>query len=77
MPRKTRQKPIYERGGYKLYPARAGRSNLEIIWYDEARKRERSTSVTAGCEREGLLAVDRLYLTITEGAIDPAIACVL
>jgi len=67
MPREKRPKPIYERGGYKLYPARAGRTNLEIIWYDAARKRERSASAGTSSEREGRLAVDRLYLASAEG----------
>lgn len=61
MPRTKRQKPLYQRGPFSLYP-RDGR-NLEIVWYDEAAKRERSTSARTGDVGEGRLALDRKYLS--------------
>ena len=66
MPRQKRPKPIYERGGFKLY-RRPDRANLEIVWYDAARKRERSASAGTSSDRDGRLAVDRLYLSSVEG----------
>ena len=57
MPRK---KPIYQRGRHRLYE-RPGR-NLEIIWYDEAKRRERSVSAGSTDIGQGKLALDREYL---------------
>lgn len=60
MPRTKRQKPLYQRGPFALYP-RAGR-NLEIVWYDDTVKRERSASAGTGDVGQGRLALDRKYL---------------
>lgn len=60
MPATKRPDPIYQRGKYRLYP-RAGR-NLEIVWYDEAGKRERCLSSGTTDPAEGRLALDRKYL---------------
>lgn len=65
MPRTKRQKPLYQRGPFALYP-REGR-NLEIVWYDETAKRERSASAGTGDVEQGRLALDRKYLK-AEGA---------
>jgi hypothetical protein len=70
MSRKKRPKPLYQRGSYKLY-ARPDRGNLEIIWYDEARKRERSRSAGTGSVEDGRAEVDRLYLETEGKAICP------
>lgn len=61
MPRTKRPDPLYQRGQFKLYP-RDGR-NLEIVWYDRERKRERSTSAGTTDVGEGMSALDRHYLT--------------
>ena len=61
MPASKRPKPIYQRGTYRLY-RRADRANLEIVWYDDERRRERSTSAGTGDVSAGRLALDRLYL---------------
>lgn len=61
MSSKKRAKPLYQRGKYALH-TRSGRSNLEIVWYDAERKRERSASAGTGDVREGIKALDRLYL---------------
>ena len=61
MPASKRPKPLYRRGPYALYP-RAGR-NLEIVWYDAERKRERSSSAGTADVGQGKLALDRLFLT--------------
>lgn len=60
MPRTKRPKPLYQRGPFALYP-RPGR-NLEIVWYDEAAKRERSASAGTSDVAQGRLALDRRYL---------------
>lgn len=60
MPRTKRPKPLYQRGAFKLYP-RPGR-NLEIVWYDEQARRERSASAGTDDVEVGKLAVDRQYL---------------
>lgn len=60
MPRTKRSKPLYTRGPFALYP-REGR-NLEIVWYDEAAKRERSVSAGTSDVGQGRLALDRKYL---------------
>jgi len=61
MPATKRPKPLYQRGEFKLY-WRADRGTLEIVWYDEARKRERSRSAGTSVEREGRIALDNLYV---------------
>jgi hypothetical protein len=63
MPATKRAKPLYQRGDFRLYP-RPGR-NLEIVWYDSARKRERSTSAGTADIGQGRLALDRLFLEST------------
>jgi len=60
MPATKRPKPLYQRGGFALYQ-RDGR-NLEIVWYDAARKRERSASAGTRDPEVGQLAVDRKFL---------------
>lgn len=60
MPKSRRQKPLYQRGPYRLV-ARPGR-NLDIIWYDERGKRERSVSAGSRDVGAGRAALDRLYL---------------
>lgn len=64
MPRTKRPKPLYQRGPFRLY-ARPGR-NHEIVWYDEQRRRERSTSAGTTDDEAATVALDRLYLT-TQG----------
>ena len=66
MPATKRKKPLYERGGYKLF-RRPGRSALEIVWYDDERKRERSVSAGTEDVEAGRAALDRLYLERTSG----------
>lgn len=61
MPRTKRPKPLYQRGSFALYK-RADRANLEIVWYDDAAKRERSASAGTGDVREARAALDRRYL---------------
>lgn len=61
MPRTKRPKPLYQRGAFALY-RRPDRTNLEIVWYDAERKRERSTSAGTGDVGEGRKALDRRYL---------------
>jgi len=61
MPATKRPKPLYQRGIYALYP-REGR-NLEIVWYDSERRRERSASAGTSDVAEGKLALDRKYLS--------------
>ncbi len=70
MPSKKRPKPLYQRGRYALY-RRADRENLEIVWYDEQRKRERSKSAGSADIGEGRTALDRLYLSDTEHRVCP------
>lgn len=64
MPRTKRPKPLYQRGPFRLYP-RAGR-NHEIVWYDEQRRRERSTSAGTTDDEAARVELDRHYLT-TQG----------
>lgn len=71
MPRTRRAKPIYQRGEYRLYP-REGR-NLEIVWYDSQRRRERSTSAGTTDIASGRIALDKLYLQATGGEYVPPI----
>lgn len=61
MPRTKRPKPIYQRGEFRLY-RREDRKNLEIIFYDEQRRRERSVSAGTEDDGEAVKEVDRLYL---------------
>lgn len=65
MPRTKRPKPLYQRGDFKLYPAREGRENLEIVWYDSGARRERSSSAATSDHGQGRLALDRMYLAST------------
>lgn len=60
MPATRRGKPLYQRGDFRLYP-RPGRGNLEIVWYDEERKRERSISAGTSDDADARLEVDRRY----------------
>lgn len=60
MPRTKRPKPLYQRGPYRLYP-RPGRF-LQIVWYDEQRKRERGVSAGTADVAQGRIELDRLYL---------------
>ena len=66
MPAAKRPKPLYERGGYRLQ-RRSDRTALEIVWYDEDRKRERSASARTEDVELGRAALDRLYLERTKG----------
>lgn len=65
MPATKRPSPIYQRGDFKLYE-RADRGNLEIVWYDNGRRRERSRSAGTRDVQAAKEALDRLYLE-TEG----------
>lgn len=60
MPREKREKPLYQRGDYRLYE-RPGR-NHEIIWYDSTIGRERSTSARSRDVGEARQELDRKYL---------------
>lgn len=73
MPATKRQKPLYQRGEFKLYPGR-GDGPLEIIWYDEQRKRERSRSAGSNEERAGRIALDNLYVE-THGGVPVCKEC--
>ena len=66
MPATKRAKPVYQRGGYKLY-RRADREAFEIVWYDDERKRERSASARTEDVAAARAALDRLYLERTRG----------
>lgn len=70
MPSKKRPKPLYQRGRYALY-RREDRGNLEIVWYDDERKRERSKSAGTGDVGKARTALDRLYLSDTEHRVCP------
>lgn len=65
MPATKRPKPLYKRGQFALYE-RPGR-NLEVVWYDHERQRERSASAATRDIQQGRLAVDRKFLE-SEGA---------
>ena len=69
MPRTRRPKPLYQRGIYSLH-GREGR-NLEIVWYDAERKRERSTSAGTTDVERGKIALDKHYLHATGGEYVP------
>jgi len=64
MPKSKRPKPLYQRGDFRLFP-REDRENLEIVWYDADKRRERSASAGTGDVGEAKLALDRLYLADT------------
>lgn len=66
MPASKRGKPLYSRGDYHLQ-RRADRNALEIVWYDAARKRERSASAGTADFDKGCAALDRLFLEHTGG----------
>ena len=70
MPAKKRPNPLYQRGAYKLYQ-RTDRDNLEIVWYDDERKRERSQSAGSADIGAARLALDRLYLADTDHRLCP------
>jgi hypothetical protein len=72
MPRTRRSKPLYQRGEFKLYP-REGR-NLEIVWYDRERGRERSASAGTADPEAGRTALDRHYLRATGGEYVPPVS---
>lgn len=72
MPRTRRSKPLYKRGDFSLYP-RPGR-NLEIVWYDVERRRERSISAGTGDLEAGRIALDRHYLQVTGGEYVPPVS---
>jgi len=69
MPAQKRPKSLYQRGRYALYP-REGR-NHEIVWYDDERKRERSSSAGTTDIGKAKLALDRLYLADTGHRLCP------
>lgn len=60
MSKAQREKPLYQRGEFRLYP-RAGR-NHEIVWYDDQRKRERSVSAGTTDERLARIKLDNEYV---------------
>lgn len=70
MPAKKRPKPLYQRGKFALYP-REGRANLEIVWYDEAKRRERSASAGTADVGKAKLELDRRYLEDAGGGLCP------
>jgi hypothetical protein len=72
MPRTRRPDPLYKRGDFALCP-RAGR-NLEIVWYDSDRRRERSLSAGTADVEAGKIALDRHYLETTGGEYTPPIS---
>lgn len=61
MPRTKRQKPLYQRGAFALY-RREGRPNLEIVWYDDEKRRERSASTGTSDVGKSREALDKRYL---------------
>lgn len=72
MPRTHRSKPLYQRGDYSLYP-REGR-NLEIVWYDRERRRERCVSAGTTDVEAGKVALDKHYLRATGGEYVPPVS---
>lgn len=66
MPAQKRDKPLYQRGTYKLY-RREGRANYEIVFYDAARKRERSVTAGTADEHAAKSKLDTLYVERTGG----------
>jgi hypothetical protein len=71
MPKTHRARPLYQRGDFRLYP-RHGR-NLEIVWYDRDRGRERSISARTADHDAGKTALDRQYLHATGGEYVPPV----
>jgi len=71
MPKSHRPKALYQRGEFSLYP-RPGR-NLEIVWYDRDRRRERSISAGTADVEGGKLALDKHYLHVTGGEYIPPV----
>lgn len=72
MPRTRRAKPLYQRGEYALYPRES--RNLEIVWYDRDRGRERSVSAGTADVEGGKIALDKHYLHATGGEYVPPIS---
>lgn len=70
MPTKKRPKPLYQRGKFALH-RREGRANLEIVWYDDERKRERSVSAGTADLGTAKLELDRRYLEHAGGGLCP------
>lgn len=68
MPAKSREKPIYQRGSYRL-DRRADRGNLVITWYDPERRRERSVSAGTADLDAAKRELDRRYNEATGGAV--------
>lgn len=71
MPKSHRPKALYQRGEFSLHP-RPGR-NLEIVWYDRDRRRERSISAGTADVEAGRLALDKHYLQVTGGEYIPQV----
>jgi len=67
-----RQKPLYQRGEYKLF-AVPGR-NHQIVWYDDQGKCERRISAGTRDERAGRIALDNEY-TKKHGGIPKCPTC--
>ena len=61
MPATKRGKPLYERGRFQLV-RRPDRKYLQIVWYEQDRGRERSTSAGTIDPEAGRAALDRVYL---------------
>ncbi len=61
MPTTKRPKPLYQRGEYSLH-RRPDRTNLVIVWYDRATRRERGSSAGTSDLGEAINALDRKYL---------------
>jgi hypothetical protein len=61
MPAPKRQRPLYQRGDFRLIQ-RPGRTNLEIVYYDPAAKRERSISTGTGDLGRAKDELDKRYL---------------
>lgn len=72
MPRTRRPKALYQRGEFSLFE-RPGR-NLEIVWYDAERRRERSISAGTVDLEAGRIALDRHYLETTGGEYVPPVS---
>lgn len=71
MPGTRRSKPLYQRGEFALYP-RPGR-NLEIVWYDRERRRERSASAGTTDVEGAKIELDKQYLLATGGEYIPPV----
>lgn len=71
MPRTHRPAPLYQRGEFALH-VRPGR-NLEIVWYDSDRGRERSISAGTTDVALGKIALDKHYLHVTGGEYIPPV----